>query len=142
MTNSSETQIKILNLLYKLLQNNKTKEEPNDDIFQKIISFGNSLFIFFFDPLPYLFRENDDNVKMLNNTPVYKKIQLMILLTIFAYISYYIFGNFDTDKKYMQSSIWFWIMMFTVLITIVRIKPKFESSPVVSSQVVSSPNAI
>lgn len=129
----SSKKIKILTLLQKLLQK-ETKEgmsNTNDDIFQKIISFGNSLFIVFFNPLTYLFGEDDDSVKILNNTPVYKKIQLMILLTIFAYISYYIFGKFNTGKtNYMQSSIWFWIMMFTVLITIVRIKPKFASSPV------------
>ena len=137
--NTKSNKFEILQMLKKMLENNETIQENTEkshdvySIFQQILRFGNSLFVKFFNPLEYLFGENDESVKMLTTEPFFKKAVWMILLTIFAYISYYIFGRLNTGKtNYIESSIWLWIMMFTILITFIRVKPPMEK-PITSN---------
>ena len=125
---------KTIELLIKWLKANETEQDKLNEktgslsYIQIIISFVNYLFICFFNPLKYLFGEEDESVKMLNTEPLFKKFQWIILLTIFAYILYYTFGLFNTGKtNYMESSIWLWIMMFTILMLFIRIKPPIEN---------------
>jgi hypothetical protein len=132
--NKSDYNKETISLLLRWFKANETEQDKlneKPDTFsyiQKIIIFVNYLFICFFNPLKYLFGEEDENVKMLNTEPLFKKFQWIILLTIFAYILYYTFGRFNTGKtNYMESSIWLWIMMFTVLITFIRVKKTEET---------------
>ena len=69
--NTKSNKFEILQMLKKMLENNETIQENTEkshdvySIFQQILRFGNSLFVKFFNPLEYLFGENDESVKML-----------------------------------------------------------------------------
>ena len=100
--------------------NKKTKNSEKSWI-ERITQLCNQPFYIFFHPLPYFFGETDESVLMLEREPMFKKFQWILLIILFAYLSYYIFNKVTPDKNdYLASSIWMWNIMFAIVVLVIR----------------------
>jgi hypothetical protein len=94
--------------------------------FEKILENFNTIFLFLFFPFKYLIgNDASGSASILERTPLFKKFVWIILLVIIAYGLYYIAKTFHfKQKEYISSSIWYWIIMFVIIISIIEIKQK------------------
>ena len=94
--------------------------------FEKMLENLNTLFLFLFFPFKYLIgNDAAGSASILERTPLFKKIIWIILLVLVAYGIYYIVKTFNfKQKEYISSSIWYWIIMFVIIISIIEIKQK------------------
>lgn len=93
------------------------EEIPQNGLFSFLenkLTFLNNVILFFFNPLMNMTNNNSSNI--LEKTPFFKKTQLIIILFLFSYLVYYIFGFFiDIKNNYCSSSFWLWIIMFLII---------------------------